>query len=625
MEKVKGNEKQQSTYSEFKPKQTTESFKNNLTEEIESYGGEWKENPLYIGSVGRTMFDMPNSKDNLVSVLLSKEEAQKIPSQRLVTVGHKELNDGRVYRGIVVKGPFYEPDGLRADAPVIVTTTVKGASFLPGYHGRVEVEILGELVDGDILPPRYRPQPSSPVFALGHDETVTALKLSGDINLGLAIGHEEMNVCFPSDKKSVLPRHTAILGTTGGGKSTTVANLVREQQLADVATILIDTEGEYTAINKPTDNQSMISSLKRRNKKPQRVENTKVFHLVGRETSNPDHPNLVPFSLRFDQLPPDSVMEILGLSSAQQDCYLKAYEIARKLMVSFKVYGTTEKEKRELIELDESERAFPKLQLSMMYDIVQTCARVVAKEKDENGDLNVGRIRTLVFEENQSRFLREVENERPKGDKRSWFKVQGRLGELLRLGIFDHPKVNPLNYKDLTSPGQVSIIDLGDTDSPRVNNLAIAELLRGVFIQQNENYQKIKETSGELQRVVVMIEEAHEFLSASRVKQMPALLEQVSRLAKRGRKRWLGLTFITQFPQHLPNDVLGLVNNFVIHKITDVDVIGRLRKTFGAVDDSLWHRVSSLSAGQAIVKMESMSRPLLVAMNPAPCKLLMVD
>jgi hypothetical protein len=49
-----------------------------------------------------------------------------------------------------------------------------------------------------------------------------------------------------------------------------------------------------------------------------------------------------------------------------------------------------------------------------------------------------------------------------------------------------------------------------------------------------------------------VIEEAHEFLSADRISKMPVLFEQVSRIAKRGRKRWLGLVFATQLPQHLP-------------------------------------------------------------------------
>jgi hypothetical protein len=102
--------------------------------------------------------------------------------------------DGRQYLGAIVEGPFAEPDGLRADAPVVVTTTVRGAQFLPRYHGRVQVEILGEEIDGALVPPRYRPLPNSPVYVLSEAEARYQLGLQHDepIELGLAVGFEAM-------------------------------------------------------------------------------------------------------------------------------------------------------------------------------------------------------------------------------------------------------------------------------------------------------------------------------------------------------------------------------------------------------------------------------------------------
>jgi DNA helicase HerA-like ATPase len=171
----------------------------------------------------------------------------------------------------------------------------------------------------------------------------------------------------------------------------------------------------------------------------------------------------------------------------------------------------------------------------------------------------------------------------------------------------------------------VSIIDLSDTDSPQLNNLVIAELLRGVAKQQNANYRRAEEQGTKPPRTMIVIEEAHEFLSAERIKQMPALSQQVARIARRGRKRWLGLVFVTQLPQHLPDEVLGLVNNYVLHKISDAGVIGKLKRSIGGVDEGLWARLPTLAPGQAIVSMSSMARPLLVAIDPTPCKLRMVE
>ena len=53
---------------------------------------------------------------------------------------------------------------------------------------------------------------------------------------------------------------------------------------------------------------------------------------------------------------------------------------------------------------------------------------------------------------------------------------------------------------------------------------------------------------------------------------MPTLRDQLMKIAKRGRKRYLGLTFVTQSPNDLPDDVLGLVNNWVIYKIDEATI-----------------------------------------------------
>ena len=124
---------------------------------------------------------------------------------------------------------------------------------------------------------------------------------------------------------------------------------------------------------------------------------------------------------------------------------------------------------------------------------------------------------------------------------------------------------------------------------------------------------------------MVVIEEAHEFLSAERAEKTQHLFAQVARIAKRGRKRWLSLAFVTQLPQHLPRAVLGLVNNFVLHKITDPQVVSALRHTVSGIDESLWARLPGLAPGQAIVSFGHMTRPLMVAIDPAPCKLRMQD
>jgi hypothetical protein len=355
-----------------------------LDQHAAALGGEYAPPEAFAGSVGRTMFDLPNSEDNTVTVLLPHEHLGSLPSQSLV--GITSVPDGRRYAGIVVAGPFTEPDGLRGDAAVLVTTTVHGATFVPNFHGRVQVEILGEelgTADGAVTlgPPRFRPLPNSPVFALTAEQTAGMLHCAGDIRLGLAVGHDDLVVGIPSRSKDVLPRHTGILGTTGGGKSTTVAGLIARMQTAGIATILLDTEGEYTRLNEPADNPAMLAALRRSAMAPAAVPNTHLYHLVGRDVANPQHPRRQPFCLWFCNLAPHMVAEILELNEAQQDRFLQAYDTTRLLLRDLGVYprpGNRDEEEKAL-NWDDQETGYPGLELSHLLDVVNAYLHTVGK------------------------------------------------------------------------------------------------------------------------------------------------------------------------------------------------------------------------------------------------------
>jgi len=596
---------------------TPEEALTSIDADVAAAGGAFEEPEEYKGSVARTMFDTPGSDDGTVTVLLTKENIQMLPRQSFVRI--KSLQDKRSYVGVVVKGPFAEPDGLRADAPILVSVSVHGAILMPKYHGRAQVEISGEeLEDRSIVPPRRRPLPNSPVFLLTPDEMKTVLKTRGRIRFGLVEGQDETLVNVPSDVKSVFPRHLGILGTTGGGKSTTVSGLVSQLQEEKASIVVIDTEGEYTSIHEPAEEPQMLKALERRNLEPKGVPGTTVYHLIGREPANPSHPDVKRFSLRFSELSPYAVMEILELTDAQQERFLKAYDIAKMALEKFKIFPTSDMERELLFDIDELDEGYPRLTLEQLYDIVKLIACMTAKDPDPY-------LETRQFYK-QIDILKQIIDQAslPKSVP-SWRALQGRINRVKRLKIFDSADAAPIAYSQLLSPGKVTIIDLKDLDSTQVRNLVIAQLLRGVQKQQDENYEAALKKGTRPTPTMIFIEEAHEFLSTQRIKQMEVLFQQVARIARRGRKRWLGLAFITQLPQHLPDEVLSLINNWILHKISDSSVVNRLRRSIGGIDESLWNRLPSLAAGQAVVSFTSLARPVQVTIDPTPCKLLMVD
>lgn len=573
----------------------------------------------FVGSVGRTMFDAPNAEDGTVTVLLPKEHIEAVPLQELVRI--HSVADDRTYLGIVVSGPFAAPDGLRADANVIVTTTVRGGIFMPRYHGLVQIEFLGELLDGQIVPPRRRPRPNSPVFVLPREEKIAALHAEGEVRIGLAIGDEDVVVGAPAERKSVLPRHTAVLGTTGAGKSTTIAGMIAQAQRAGFAVILLDTEGEYVLMDEPTDDPVMQAALARRTLVPGGTT-THLYHLANTNTANPGHPRCQTFGLSFEDLSPYTVAEIVEMTDAQQERFHRAYEIGKQVLRELGIFprrGHAEDEERAL-ELNDFDEGYPGLTLPRLLDLVMAGAAAADKDADTY------HFTQADFERARDSIMQKIQATKPSSPV-SWRATYGRLNRFRRMNIFDQPRNRALDHRALLTPGQVSVIDLSDTDSTVLNNIVIADLLRHLQRVQDEAYRAWE--SGARQnrppKVLIVVEEAHEFLSKDRIAKMPILFEQVSRIARRGRKRWLSLVFVTQLPQQLPREVIGLVNNFILHKITDEGVLHTLRQVVGGIDESLWRRTPALAPGQAIVSFTHMARPLLVSVDPAACRLRLIE
>src|SRR6266508_5791818 len=506
------------------------------------------------GAIGRTMFDTPGAQDGSITILLPRDSISLVPIQSMVRIN--STGDRRRYLGIVTSGPFAEPDGLRADANVIVTTSVRGGILMPRYHGRVQVELLGEELDGQLVPPRFRPLPNSVVTVLETGEKAAALRAGGTLQLGSVLGDEDVQVGIPVDKKSVLPRHTAVLGTTGGGKSTTVGRLLAEAQQAGMAVVILDTEGEYVHIGDATTDPAMLAALARRGLAPAGIPDTRLFHLAGTETATFGHSNRQEFGLDFAALSPYTVAEIVDMSEPQKERFFRTLDIGKQLLRELGIFPRRghQDDERRILELNEFDEGYPELTLSRVIDLANAMLAHV-----EHGDLDEVRLynQELGTPAARTALKRLVAAAKPSSAV-SWRATLGRLWRLHRLGIFDQRDHPPLDMRDVLRRGQVSIVDLSGTDSPAVNNIVIADLLRNVQRAQDAGYRGWEQrgSPGEPRRVLIVVEEAHEFLSADRISKMPILFEQVSRIAKRGRKRWLGLVFVTQLPQHLPREVL---------------------------------------------------------------------
>src|SRR2546422_8301178 len=97
-------------------------------------------------------------------------------------------------------------------------------------------------------------------------------------------------------------------------------------------------------------------------------------------------------------------------------------------------------------------------------------------------------------------------------------------------------------------------------------------------------------------------------------------LSQLRRIARRGRKRWLALHFVTQSPQHLPSELFELANNKIIHQTTGPENLRVLKAAAGTVNEAIWDDVPSLGRGRAIIVSAQYPHPIIARIRPAASK-----
>ncbi len=181
--------------------------------------------------------------------------------------------------------------------------------------------------------------------------------------------------------------------------------------------------------------------------------------------------------------------------------------------------------------------------------------------------------------------------------------LKRKLLELVRTKAFDVKTASPIDPSKYLVPGRVTVFDLSYTGDYE-KNLLIAQLLERVF--------KAKRDDSTLPKTMIMIEEAHTFVSRENKDRMMQTIRKLKEIARRGRKRWLSLCFISQQPAHLPSEIFELANTRIVHNIRSKNNLEVLKLSSGDVTEEMWDSVPALNPGQAIINSPQFKNSLVV-------------
>ena len=183
--------------------------------------------------------------------------------------------------------------------------------------------------------------------------------------------------------------------------------------------------------------------------------------------------------------------------------------------------------------------------------------------------------------------------------------------------------VPELPVSDLLVSGRLSVLDVSETDD-RSRNLAIAYTLQALFEQVIETAEGDAMPSGGVRpRVLVVIEEVHTFVSRATAARMRSVLDNLQIISRRGRKRWMALTLVSQQPGHVPDELFELANTRFVHQLKSVSNLAPVKQTTGGVHEALWSTVPSLGTGQCLLTGAVYRNPLFVNVRPAQSRRLL--
>ncbi len=438
------------------------------------------------------------------------------------------------------------------------TVPVSGAAALAtsGLYAEFESELAqygASLVraiadiseNGSVSVPRTPPPPNAPVY-LAPSSVLSMLfssRGSDSVRIGHLVGREDVEVRVSID---ALTKHLFVTGTTGSGKSNTVAILI--DRIAEIGGMIVvyDVHGEYASLE-------------------------------------PQSP---------------------GVRVVSLDLYINPLNIAPKILSRMIVPEAAATVQRRLVErgLREAQKLFS--EVIARHGVTATAVREIASKlgpsASRSGDAEEGLEGSDPNEALASLFrecvIRSIRKGKVKGAEKSCEAAIAKVEE-----FFEY---TPLSFSqksivDMLSPGTIVVLNASSLDDEQRDymlKIVADELLW--FGRRNA-------AMGSPKPVVLVIEEAHLFLSANRE---TASRRSVERLAREGRKFGVCLFIVSQRPRNIDSNTVSQIQNFVFMKLVQEADQRAVMNASDMLTEDLASSLSTMDTGEALIVGEWIGR-----------------
>lgn len=405
-------------------------------------------------------------------------------------------------------------------------------------------------------------------------------------------------ITVPVDGDKFFNKHIAILGSTGSGKSHTVAKILQEAQCVK--------DGNYEGLN----NSHIV-----------------VFDIHSEyKTAFPNCNAIDVLNLKLPYwLMNGEELEELFVESGENQAYNqiallrriitcnKKVKNGQEIGISFDtpIYFSIEEVLNCLINLSKETRNSKNTDEIMIKDekcifendedkFLKYFANTFTFEETKNGSISKGTYNDGTLE----KFISRINN-KIKDDRLGFlFKEESIKAE------FELILCELLGYTEDKS--NISVIDLSGVPF-EVLSITVSLISRlmfdmGYYLKQS-NYNDC------IAPLLLVYEEAHKYVPKAKDAKYNSSRIAIERIAKEGRKYGVTLAIVSQRPSELSETIFSQCSNFIVMRLTNPSDQGYVKKLLPDSLDTITDTLPSLGSGQAIIIGDAVVMPSIVKIN----------
>lgn len=469
------------------------------------------------------------------------------------------------------------------------------------------------------------PSPTEEVYLIKDEELKQIFCENEQFSFEFGVLSQNRDIKMYIDGNKFFGKHIGIVGSTGSGKSCTVAKILQDavginnnsnihklnQKNAHI--IIFDIHDEYQKAFRLSDDQDFnlnvlsVDTLKL----PYWLMNSEELESIFIESGeNNSHNQISQFK------------NAVIMNKIKHNPDLDESKITYDTPIFFdiiEVYNYIYNINNEVINKKAGEQQLPKLDCgSLIMDRNEYfrnkknfCPTSTTKDaKASNGPFNgeferfISRLDTKLNDKRLEFLLKPYKNREAK--------------ELYKSNDFEDILKQFLGYIDKSN---VTIIDLSGIPF-EVLSITISLISRLVF-DFTFHYSKLMHSIGKKNDIPFMIvyEEAHNYIPKQGGSEYKASKKSIERIAKEGRKYGLSLMVVSQRPSEVSDTIFSQCNNFAVLRLTNVNDQSYIKHLLPNNTSSIADVLPTLSCGECLIVGDSVPLPSIVKLekpNPEP-------